>query len=76
MNNPLFNMMNQQSGNFGTQQMLMTMLQQNNPRGYQQLKQLMSSGQDPKKVLEQMTSQMSPQQLSQVQAMARQFGIR
>ena len=76
MNNPLFNMMNQQNVNFGTQQMLMTMLQQNNPRGYQQLKQLMSSGQDPKKVLEQMTSQMSPQQLSQIQAMARQFGIR
>lgn len=76
MNNPLFNMMNQQNGNFGTQQMLMTMIQQNNPRGYQQLKQLMSSGQDPKKVLEQMTSQMSPQQLNQIQAMARQFGIR
>ena len=83
MSNPLFNMMNpnpmslvkgMMNGN--PQDMLMNMLKQQNPQGYQQLQQLMNSGQDPNKILEQMMGNLNPQQKAQIQQMAKQFGIR
>lgn len=83
MSNPLFNMMNPNPMNLlqgimggNPQQMLMNMLQKQNPQGYAQLQQLMNSGEDPQKILEKMMSQMTPQQKAQLQQMASQFGIK
>lgn len=83
MSNPLFDMMNVNTMNLfqgmmggNPQQMLMTMLQKQNPQAFQQLQQMMNSGQDPNKILEQMMSQMTPQQKAQMQQMASQFGIK
>ncbi|MFR6361663.1 hypothetical protein [Amedibacterium intestinale] len=83
MSNPLFNIMNPNPMNLvkgmmngNPQDMLMNMLKQQNPQGYQQLQQLMNSGQDPNKILEQMMGNLNPQQKAQIQQMAKQFGIR
>lgn len=83
MSNPLFNMMNgnpsqiiNQMASMSPQQMLMNMLKQQNPQGYQQLQQMMNSGQDPQVILNQLTSKMSPQQMQQLKAYASQFGIK
>lgn len=83
MANPLLNMMkpnlnNLMQGLAGTnpQQMLLSMLQSKNPQGYQQVMQLMNSGKDPQEILNQMTSQMTPEQINQVKTMASQFGIK
>ncbi len=82
MSNPLFNMMNPNPMNLvkgmmngNPQDMLMNMLKQQNPQGYQQLQQLMNSGQDSNKILEQMMGNLNPQQKAQIQQMAKQFGI-
>lgn len=82
MSNPLFNIMNPNPMNLvkgmmngNPQDMLMNMLKQQNPQGYQQLQQLMNSGQDPNKILEQMMGNLNPQQKAQIQQMAKQFGI-
>lgn len=82
MSNPLFNMMNPNPMNLvkgmmngNPQDMLMNMLKQQNTQGYQQLQQLMNSGQDPNKILEQMMGNLNPQQKAQIQQMAKQFGI-
>lgn len=82
MSNPLFNMMNPNPMNLvkgmmngNPQDMLMNMLKQQNPQGYQQLQQLMNSGQDPNKILEQMMGNLNPQQKAQIKQMAKQFGI-
>lgn len=82
MSNPLFNMMNPNPMNLvkgmmngNPQDMLMNMLKQQNPQGYQQLQQLMNSGQDPNKILEQMMGNLNPQQKAQIQQMDKQFGI-
>lgn len=83
MANPLFDMMNpnpmslmQGIMNGNPQQMLMNMLRQQNPQGYQQLQQMMQSGANPNQLLQQMMSQMTPQQKAQLQQMANQFGIK
>lgn len=73
--NPLKSMMGQMNP-MNLQQMAMDLLRQRNPQGYQQLQQLMQSGQDPKKITQQMMSNLSPQQKAQVEQMAHQFGIR
>lgn len=72
--NPMNMIQGMMNGN--PQQMLMNMLQQRNPQGYQQLQQMMQSGQDPNKIAQQMMAQMSPQQKAQLEQMAKQFGIR
>lgn len=83
MSNPLFDMMNGnpiqiigQMVNTNPQQLLMNMLKQQNPKGYNQLQQMMNSGQDPRQILNQLTSNMTPQQMQQLKAYASQFGIK
>ena len=83
MSNPLFDMMNGnpmkiigQMANTNPQQLLMNMLKQQNPKGYEQLQQMMNSGQDPRQILNQLTSNMTPQQMQQLKAYASQFGIK
>ena len=83
MSNPLFNMMNPNPMNLlqgimggNPQQMLMNMLQKQNPQGYQQLQQMMNSGQDPQQILNEMMSKMTPEQKAQLQNIANQFGIK
>lgn len=83
MSNPLFDMMNGnpmkiigQMANTNPQQLLMNMLKQQNPNGYEQLQQMMNSGQDPRQILNQLTSNMTPQQMQQLKAYASQFGIK
>lgn len=51
--NPLMNMMN-------PQQMLLGMLQQRNPQAFNQLQQLMQSGQNPQVLLSNMMGQPTP----------------
>lgn len=67
--NPVMNMSR-------AEQMAMNMLKQQNPQGYDMLQQMMASGQNPNDILNQMSSQMSPQQLGQLKQLAAQFGIR
>ena len=81
--NPLKDLMNpnpmnllQGMMNGNPQQMLMNMLQQRNPQGYQKLQQMMNSGQDPNKILNDLMGQMTPEQKAQLQKLASQFGIR
>lgn len=83
MPNPLFDMMNGnpmqiigQMANTNPQQLLMNMLKQQNPKGYEQLQQMMNSGQDPRQILSQLTSNMTPQQMQQLKSYASQFGIK
>ena len=83
MSNPLKSMMGRpvnellgQMANADPQQMLMNMLKQQNPQGYDMLQQMMKSGQDPQQILNQMTSKMDPQQIQYIRQMASQFGIR
>ena len=83
MSNPLFNLMcgnpmqiMEQMANANPQQMLMNMLKQQNPQGYEQLQRLMNSGQDPKQILSQLTGNMTPRQTQQLKAYASQFGIK
>ena len=83
MSNPLFDMMNGnpmkiigQMANTNPQQLLMNMLKQQNPNGYEQLQQMMNRGQDPRQILNQLTSNMTPQQMQQLKAYASQFGIK
>ena len=83
MSNPLFDMMNGnpmqiigQMANANLQQLLMNMLKQQNPKGYEQLQQMMNGGQDPRQILNQLTSNMTPQQMQQLKAYASQFGIK
>lgn len=79
MGNPLFDMMNKNSSNIFTgnpQQILMNMLKQQNPQGYNQLQQMMNSGENPQQILEQLTNNMSQQQMQQLRAYASQFGIK
>ena len=83
MSNPLFGMRNRnpmkiigQMANTNPQQLLMNMLKQQNPKGYEQLQQMMNSGQDPRQILNQLTSNMTPQQTQQLKAYASQFGIK
>lgn len=83
MSNPLFDMMNGnpmkiigQMANTNPQQLLMNMLKHQNPKGYEQLQQMMNSGQDPRQILNQLTSNMTPQQMQQLKAYASQFGIK
>ena len=83
MSNPLFDMMNGnpmqiigQMANTNPQQLLMNMLKQQNPKGYDQLRQMMNSGQDPRQILNQLTSNMTSQQMQQLKAYASQFGIK
>lgn len=51
--NPLMNMMN-------PQQMLLGMLQQRNPQAFNQVQQLMQSGQNPQVLLNNMMGQLTP----------------
>lgn len=79
MGNPLFDMMNKKSSNIFTgnpQQILMNMLKQQNPQGYNQLQQMMNSGENPQQILKQLTNNMSQQQIQQLRAYASQFGIK
>lgn len=83
MSNPLFDMINgnpiqilNQMSNISLQQLLMNMLRQQNPKGYQELQQMMNSGRDPQQILAELTSNMTPQQLQQLKAYANQFGIK
>lgn len=57
------------------QQMLMNMLRQQNPQGFNQLQALMSSGQDPQKLVQMYMNQMTPSQLNTIQQMANKLGI-
>ena len=72
--NPMNLLQGMMNGN--PQQMLMNMLQQRNPQGYQKLQQMMNSGQDPNKILNDLMGQMTPEQKAQLQKLASQFGIR
>ena len=81
--NPLKDMINpnpinmlQGLANMNPKQLVMNMLQQQNPKEFQQVQDMMQSGQDPNKILSQMMDQLSPQQKQQIQAMAKHFGIK
>ncbi len=83
MSNPLFDMMNPNpmrllQGMVGgnPQAMLMNMLKNQNPQAFQQVQQMMQSGQDPNKVLNDLMGKMTPQQKAQLQQMASQLGIK
>ena len=67
--NPLMNMMN-------PQQMLLSMLQQRNPQAFNQVQQLMRSGQSPKLLLSNMMGQLTPQQKEQFENVAYQYGLK
>ena len=67
--NPLMNMMN-------PQQMLMGMLQQRNPKAFNQVQQLMQSGQNPQVLLSNMMGQLTPQQKQQFDSVANQYGLK
>ncbi len=58
------------------QNMLLSMLQKRNPQAYNQVQQMMQSGQNPDQILQQMmaSGQVNQQQLQQVQNMAKQYG--
>ena len=60
-----------QDGN--AQENLMNILAQKNPQGYQQVMDLMQSGQDPKQVINQLLNNMNPQQRQQLDNLARVF---
>lgn len=81
--NPLKDMINpnpmnmlQGLASMNPQQLVMNMLQQQNPEAFKQVQGMMQSGQDPNQILSQMMDQLSPQQKQQIQAMAKQFGIK
>ena len=83
MSNPLFNMMNPNPMNLfqgmmggNPQEMLMNLLKNQNPQAFQQIQQMMASGQDPQQMLNEMLNKMTPEQKAQLQQMANQFGIR
>jgi hypothetical protein len=67
--NPLMNMMN-------PQQMLLGMLQQRNPQAFNQLQQLMQSGQNPQVLLSNMMGQLTLQQKQQFDSVANQYGLK
>lgn len=67
--NPLMNMMN-------PQQMLMGMLQQINPQAFNQVQQLMQSGQNPQVLLSNMMGNLTPQQKQQFENVASQYGLK
>lgn len=56
--------------------MLLNMLKQQNPQGYQTLMSLMNSGQKPDAILQQMMGNISPQQKAQIEQFAKQFNLR
>lgn len=62
--------------NTSPQQMAMSMLQKQNPQGYQMLQQMMQSGKNPQDILNQLTANMNPQQIAQIKQIASQFGIK
>lgn len=70
------NIMQSIMGGTNPQQMMMNMLQKQNPQGFQQVQQLMQSGKNPQEVFQEMTSKMSPQQMEQFNKFAQQFGIK
>lgn len=67
--NPLMNMMN-------PQQMLLGMLQQRNPQAFNQVQQLMQSGQNPQVLLNNVMGQLTPQQKQQFENVASQYGLK
>ena len=67
--NPLMNMMN-------PQQMLLGMLQQRNPQAFNQVQQLMRSGQNPQVLLNNMMGKLTPQQKQQFENVAYQYGLK
>lgn len=67
--NPLMNMMN-------PQQMLLGMLQQRNPQAFNQVQQLMQSGQNPQILLNNMMGKLTPQQKQQFENVANQYGLK
>ena len=67
--NPLMNMMN-------PQQILLGMLQQRNPQAFNQVQQLMQSGQNPQVLLNNMMGQLSPQQKQQFENVASKYGLK
>ena len=58
------------------QQMLLGMLQQRNPQAFNQVQQLMRSGQNPKVLLNNMMGQLTPQQKQQFESVANQYGLK
>lgn len=71
-NNPVSMLMN--GGN--PQQILMSMLQQQNPQAYQQVQEMMRVGKNPKDVIKQLTSTMDQSQIAYIMQMANRFGIK
>ena len=67
--NPLMNMMN-------PQQMLLGILQRRNPQAFNQVQQLMQSGQNPQVLLNNMMGQLTPQQKQQFESVASQYGLK
>ena len=72
--NPMNLLQGMMGGN--PQQMLMNLLKNQNPQAFQQIQQMMASGQDPQQMLNEMLNKMTPEQKAQLQQMANQFGIR
>ena len=56
-------------------QMLMNQLQSRNPQGYNMINQAMNSGGNPQAILQQMMGNASPQQVQNVLAQAKQYGV-
>ena len=56
--------------------MLLNMLKQQNPQGYDTLMTLMKSGQNHNAILQQMMGNISPQQKAQIEQFAKQFNLR
>ena len=58
------------------QQMLLSMLQQRNPQAFNQVQQLMQSGQNPKVLLNNMMGKLTPHQKQQFENVASQYGLK
>ena len=69
------NMMNTQHM-MNPQQILLGMLQQRNPQAFNQVQQLMQSGQNPQVLLNNMMGQLTPQQKQQFENVANQYGLK
>ena len=74
--NFMHNRFMQPNNNIFNENMLLNMLKQQNPQGYQTFMNLKNSGQNPNVILQQMMSNINPQQKSQIEQFAKMFNIR
>ena len=74
--NFMYNRFMQPNNNMFNENMLLNMLKQQNPQGYQTFMNLRNSGQNPNVILQQMMGNINPQQKAQIEQFAKMFNIR